>query len=434
MREHALPLAKEALAALEKQYNFTAQGPLLVEMFPKHDGFAVRTLGLPGMIGALGACFGRVVTLDSPKARQPGEFNWQETLWHEMAHVITLQMSKNRIPRWLSEGTSVFEERRGRPQWGRETDLAFAQALSEGKTLTLAELNNGFSDPRLITIAYYESSLIVEHLIDTYGEPKFHEFIRSYGRGLDDAQALKEVYGASVEEVYKAFKARIDQNYAGILRALKRPDVKEVETLDALKALATANPESFAVQMQLALKLAESGDSAGAIQAAERAAKLLPRASDDNNPHRVIAEIALKAGDKPRAARALEDVLKIDHSDVESARTLVSLVEPLGDAARTEAAYRRIVDVDPFDGKAEAALGRLALKRKDTATAVRSFKSALATNPADRASAHTDLAEALMAARQLREAKTETLNALELAPSYDRALDLLLKINEAGGG
>jgi Tfp pilus assembly protein PilF len=72
MREYALPLAKEALAALEKRYNFTAQGPLLIEMFPKHDGFAVRTLGLPGMIGALGACFGRVVTLDSPQGAAAG--------------------------------------------------------------------------------------------------------------------------------------------------------------------------------------------------------------------------------------------------------------------------------------------------------------------------------------------------------------------------
>ena len=139
----------------------------------------------------------------------------------------------------------------------------------------------------------------------------------------------------------------------------------------------------------------------------------------------------MKAGDKTRAIRALEDVLKIDNSDVESARTLVSLVEPLGDAARTEAAYRKVIDVDPFDAKAQAALGRLALKRKDTATAVRAFRSALATNPADRASAHTDLAEALMSAGQLKEAKSETLNALEIAPSYDRALDLLLKINES---
>jgi len=434
MREHALPLAKEALAALEKHYNFTAQGPLLVEMFPKHDGFAVRTLGLPGMIGALGACFGRVVTLDSPRARQPGDFNWQETLWHEMAHVITLQMSKNRIPRWLSEGTSVFEERRGRPEWGRETDTTFVQAFDEGKLLKLADLNEGFSDPRMITIAYYQASLVVDHLINTYGEPKFHDFIRSYGRGLETEQAVKEVYATNLDAIQKSFDAYLEKEYAAARRALKRPDVKEVETLDAMKALATANPESFAVQMQLALRLAEGGDNAGAIQAAERAAKLLPRASGENNPHRVIAGIAQKAGDKPRAARALEDVLKIDHSDVEVARTLVSLVEPMGDAARTEAAYRRIVDVDPFDGKAEAALGRLALRRKDTGTAVRSFKSALATNPADRASAHTDLAEALVAAGQLKEAKTETLNALELAPSYDRALDLLLKINEAGGG
>ena len=72
MREHALPLAKESLATLEKRYQFKAQGPILVEMFPKHDDFAVRTLGLPGMIGALGACFGRVVTLDSPQGAAAG--------------------------------------------------------------------------------------------------------------------------------------------------------------------------------------------------------------------------------------------------------------------------------------------------------------------------------------------------------------------------
>ena len=433
MREHALPLAKEALAALEQRYNFTAQGPLLIEMFPEHDGFAVRTLGLPGMIGALGACFGRVVTLDSPRARKPGDFSWQETLWHEMAHVITLQMSKNRIPRWLSEGTSVYEERRAGREWGRETDLSYVQALSDGKTLNLADINRAFSDPRLITIAYYESSLIVEHLIDTYGEPKFHEFIRSYGRGLEDEQAFKEVFGATTEELHKSFKASIEKQYAPALRALKRPEEKKVEHVEEFKALAAANPESFAVQMGYAVRLAEADDHAAAIAVAERASKLLPLANGENNPNRFIAGVALKAKDTPRAIRALEDLLKVDHSDVEAARQLVSLVEPLKDPARLEAAYKRVVDVDPFDGKAQAGLGQLALRRKDTATAVRAFRSALATNPADRASAHTDLAEALLAAGQPREAKTETLNALEIAPSFDRALDLLLKINESGG-
>ncbi len=434
MREHALPLAKEALAALETRYNFTAQGPLLVEMFPKHDSFAARTLGLPGMIGALGACFGRVVTLDSPKAREPGAFSWQETLWHEMAHVITLQMSKNRIPRWLSEGTSVFEERRARPEWGRETDTTFVQALDEGTLLKLADLNEGFSDPRMITIAYYQASLVVEHLIDTFGEPKFHDFIRAYGRGLETEQAVKEVFGTSLEAIQKSFDARIDKDYATARRALKRPENKEKLELEEFKKVAADNLDSFVVQMGLAVRLSEAGDTTGAIAAAERASKLLPRANGENNPNRFIAEVATKAGDKPRAIRALEDMLKVDHTDIEAARTLVSLVEPLNDAPRLEAAYKRVVDVDPFDGKAQAGLGRLALRRKDGATAVRAFKSALAANPADRATAHTDLAEALVVAGRLPEAKTETLSALEIAPGYDRALDLLLKINEGGGG
>ena len=101
-----------------KKYQFTPKGPILIEMFPKHDDFAVRTVGLPGMIGALGACFGRVVTLDSPKARPPGDFNWAPTLWHELAHVITLQLSKQRVPRWLTEGISTYEEKLGSPGLG----------------------------------------------------------------------------------------------------------------------------------------------------------------------------------------------------------------------------------------------------------------------------------------------------------------------------
>ena len=144
-----MPFAKESLRKLSKQWDFKPTGPILVEMFPKHDDFAVRTMGLPGMIGALGVCFGQVVAFDSPKARPPGEFSWQETLWHELTHVITLQMSNNRIPRWLTEGISVWQEAQARPDWGRETAVPFAQALEQGKPLKLRNLNEGFQDPEL---------------------------------------------------------------------------------------------------------------------------------------------------------------------------------------------------------------------------------------------------------------------------------------------
>jgi Tfp pilus assembly protein PilF len=54
----------------------------------------------------------------------------------------------------------------------------------------------------------------------------------------------------------------------------------------------------------------------------------------------------------------------------------------------------------------------------------------LAANPADRVTALTDLGEAYLLAGNRAEAKRYTLEALEIAPSFDRAQDLLLKIVE----
>jgi Flp pilus assembly protein TadD len=182
--------------------------------------------------------------------------------------------------------------------------------------------------------------------------------------------------------------------------------------------------------MQLGLSLHENKDPKSAIQAFERAASLAPTASGDNNPNKLIAAVALEMKDEPRAARALEALLGTDSADVEAARQLAKLVEPMGDARRTENAYRRIAEADPFDRDAQTTLGRLALRRKDSETAMRAFRTALAANPPDRAQAHIDLAEAYLAAGRRAQAKTETLAALEIAPSFERAQDLLLKLVE----
>ena len=428
MREYAMPLAKEALGTLQKLYDFKVTGPILIEMFPKHDQFAVRTIGLPGFIGALGACFGRVVTLVSPNAREPGEFHWGETLWHEIAHVITLQMSKNRLPRWLSEGISVWEERRARPEWGREMDMSFAQAINEDKVLKLKVLNEGFSDPRLISLSYYQASLVVDHIVDTYGEPKLRDLIRSYGEGLETEAAVKESLGVSLDQLQEGFDARLEKQYATLRKSLQTPKVESKPTPDDLKKLAETNPESFAVQMQLAVALHQAKDPKGAIQALERAAKLAPTATGDNNPNKMIAAIAGEMKDEPRQIQALDALLKVDASDVESARQLAKLLDSVKDDRRSEEAYRRVIGIDPFDRDAQTAYGRLALKRKDNDAAVRAFRAALARNPPDRAQAHVDLAEAYVSAGQAAEAKKEILAALEIAPSFEKAQDLLLKI------
>ncbi len=432
MREQVMPLAKEALADLSKRWDFKVTGPILIEMFPVHDDFAVRNVGLPGMIGALGACFGRVVTIDSPQARPPGQYNWEPTLWHELAHVVTLQMSNNRVPRWLTEGISVWEEKRARPEWGREMELSFAHALEQNKILKLDVLNEGFSDPKMISLAYYEASLLAEHLADTYGEEGLRKLLRAYGRGLETDEALKDAFNATMADLQVSFDARLAKQYAPLRNALKRPQLEGTPSADELKKLAEENPGSFPVLVSLGQALAEAGDKAGAIQAYERAAQLIPSATGDDNPNKAIAKLALDAGDKPRAIRALERVVRVDHADVQSARTLATLLVESGDAARADDAYRRLAAVDPFDAQAQAAIGRFALQRKDATTAVRALRTALATNPADRAAAHLDLAEAYVLANQPAEAKREALAALEIAPSFERAQDLLLKLVGSG--
>src|SRR4029453_14705770 len=142
LREYAIPLAHEALKKLSAQYQFTPKGPILIEVFPVHDDFAVRNLGLPGLVGALGACFGRVVSMDSPRAKPPGTFSWEATLWHVLEHLVTLEFSNQRIPRWLTEGISVYEEGREKPSWASEMEVSFSLALERGQVLKLRDLNS----------------------------------------------------------------------------------------------------------------------------------------------------------------------------------------------------------------------------------------------------------------------------------------------------
>ena len=70
----------------------------------------------------------------------------------------------------------------------------------------------------------------------------------------------------------------------------------------------------------------------------------------------------------------------------------------------------------------------MALVGGDPAEAIRMFRVALAAGPVDRAGAHADLAEGLFEAGNRDEARKQALAALEIAPTYSRAQDLLLKL------
>jgi tetratricopeptide (TPR) repeat protein len=430
LREYAIPLAKDALKKLTGIYQFTPTGPILIEIFPQHDDFAVRTLGLPGMIGALGACFGRVVSLDSPRAKQPGDFSWQSTLWHELTHVITLQMSNQRVPRWLTEGISVYEEGRQRPAWARDMEVPFAIALERGQTLKLRDLNSGFTKSETIALAYYEASLVVDHILTTHGEEAMRRLLRTYGEGVEGEAAINKALGVTIDQLQTTFDKMLDQRFGSVRTALrdwaKPGDDRSNGDLAVLKAAAEERSGSYRAQLLYGAALAKQGDKA-AFEPLEKASSLVPMAIGPESPHAIMGQLAEKLNDPARAIKEYTQLLENDHTAIEAARRLVELGSKANDPKVSALGSARIVELDPFDTAGHVGLGQVALKTRDAPTAIREFSVALSIGPPDRASAHCDLAESYLVAGRAADAKREALAALEIAPSFERAQDLLLK-------
>ena len=433
LRDYIVALAHKALDEFSKRYQFNPQGPILIEVFDKHDDFAVRNVGLPGMVGALGACFGRVVTMDSPKALPPGSFQWEATLWHELAHVITIQMSNQRIPRWLTEGISAFEEKRARPEWARGQDVEFATLLGRGETIKLRELNAAFTDPRTISLAYFEAALLVEHLVEVYGDGGVARLVRAYAQGIDTDAALKSALDTDFDRLQASFNRFNDRTFGKITPALKagaRDEELQTMPVTALRAYAAGNPGSFAAQLALGRALLKEQQIDEAQQAFERAAVLVPVAHGPASPHAQLAAIALEKNDRNRAIAELQALIAVDFDNIDAARQLASLLRTAGvnDPAKLRPVFERIAAIDPFDADAHATLGRLAMERGEPDTAAREFRTVIALGPVDQAAAITDLAESYMRGGKRAEAKKQTLAALEIAPNYERAQTLLLQL------
>ncbi len=430
LRTYAIPLAEEARKTFTARYGFTPEGPILVEIFKLHDDFAVRTMGLAGLEGALGACFGKVVVMDSPSARAPGEFSWQATLWHELAHVYTLQMSKYRVPRWLTEGISVYEEHRRQPAWGREDALPFASELARGRNFGVKKLPEAFKRPESLALAYFEASLLVEHLVAQNGEAALRTLLLTYADGAKDADAFAKAFGRSVDEVEASFKAFVEQRYAALGRAMADPPARvAADDLQALRARAAAAPGNFASQLALGAALVRAGDFAGARAPLERAAELAPMATGSGSPRALLADVAERMGDADRARRELRQLLSADHANVVAARKLAALAGDAPAAADDrDYALRLIADLDPFDAAVHVQLGRRLVARSLWQPALVEFQAALALGPPNLAEAHTDIGEVLFRLGRKEEAKRHILTALQEAPSYGRAQDLLLAI------
>ena len=82
------------------------------------------------------------------------------------------------------------------------------------------------------------------------------------------------------------------------------------------------------------------------------------------------------------------------------------------------------MEIVPFDAEAHQKLAGLYDELGEADGAVLERRAVLALDPTDRADAHYRFAAALTAAGDRTEARTQVLRALEIAPSFEAALEL----------
>ncbi len=210
-----LEILSEARTTLTKKYDVQLEEPIYVEIFPKQKDFAIRTFGMPGGSGFLGVCFGRLITANSPAALKV-DSNWKSVLWHEYCHVVTLQKTKNKMPRWLSEGISVYEERQRDSRWGQSMDPTYRKMVLSQDLVPVSKLSGAFLQPKTpmhLQFAYYESSMVVEFWIEKYG-------LASLLRVLNDLSVGMPIYDALARDA--ASMNAIDQEFAVYIQNLAR--------------------------------------------------------------------------------------------------------------------------------------------------------------------------------------------------------------------
>ncbi|MFN0119025.1 MAG: tetratricopeptide repeat protein [Blastocatellia bacterium] len=427
----AAELLTEVSQKLAAKYKFSPKTPLTLEIFPNHEDFAVRTLGLPGL-GALGVCFGQTMAIDSPSARKPGEFNWGSTLWHEYTHVVTLQITDNRIPRWFSEGLSVYEERRGRPGWGDDWAIQHFKAFFGGNWLKIAELDNGFIRPKSaeqVGLSYFQASQVCEFITDKFGFDAILAMLQGYRDKQKTPQILRAALKLSEDEFDKQFNEYINGKigkYKQPLETLLKSTPGKKPAKEEVAAALAGAPDDFALNMRAGAAYVEAGEYDKAIPVLKKAIEVFPYYTSGGNPYEMLAQCYEKKNDTDGEAEALLQLARLDENNHVALNRLSAIQQKAIDPLEL---YRLLVYIQPLTANLHAQGGQAYLDRNDAARAITAFEVALALDPADKATAHYNLGRAYLAAGRRPEAKKQVMKSLEIAPGFDKAQDLLLSLS-----
>ena len=405
---------RRAIATYEKKYKMKLDHPVQVEVYPDHEDFAVRTLGMPGL-GALGVTFGYSVAMDSPSGRPPGQFHWASTMWHELSHVFTLTMTNHRVPRWFTEGLAVHEETAVSPEWGDRLGPDEGAAIKEKKLLPVTELDRGYIhpvSPAQIGVSYFQGGKICDYINAKWGWDTLLAMLHDFAANEDTATVIRKELKLEPAEFDKQFQASLEAETKNV-----------VEHFDEWKE-----------GLKLVAGMARDKDFGGVIKHAPSVRDWFPDYVEQHSAYEALAQAYIAKDNKPAAITELERYVKAGGRNPETIKLAAKLLQESGNAKEAAAVLERLNYIYPMDNGAHQTLAEIWFGEGNAPGAIREFGAIVAHNPLDPAKAHYDLERAYNLNHQKQQATDELLAALETAPGYRQAQKLLLELSGAESG
>jgi tetratricopeptide (TPR) repeat protein len=421
-------LLNRAFDALSERYGYTPSEPVVVEIFNRPDDFAVRTFGIPDVAGFLGVCFGKLITANSPASQRNSPSNWESVLWHEFCHVITLQMTNNRIPRWLSEGISVYEERRTDARWGQSMTPGFRERVKAGNVTPVSQLSSAFLHAESgedLNFAYYESSMVVEFIVEQHGFETLVLILNDLQNGFVINDALERQAGglAELDAAFAEYLTEVANGYAKDVEFAIETDGETKPNLEALQQ----NPNHYTAGLSAAAALIRAGDLDAAETKLLELIKLFPEDTSPNGGRRILAAVYQRQGKADQQATLLAEHLQMSGDDLEAAVELLSLqvtAEQWPPALETS---ELVMAIDPLQPDVLRQVHQVAAATKDDPLAIDVLTGLLELQPADAARTHFLIAQILQS-QDAEQSRRHVLLALEQAPRYRAAHKLLLDL------
>jgi tetratricopeptide (TPR) repeat protein len=352
-------LLERAWTSYVDHYGFTPKVPVGVELYADREHFAIRTSGLPET-AIQGVCFGHTLASMSP---QKEKFNLGMTVWHELAHVFHIQLSKNRVPRWFTEGLAEYETTLARPEWSREQGPELFELRRAGRLPSIVGMNRAFTRAEQLSdmaTAYYASSKLVAMLGSQHGMRKMGAMLRGWADGKATPDVFRSALALEPGVEDDRFRALLD----GELSRYKTQFVpmSRVGSADAARAAAKASPKDAVKQVALALALFRAGAEEEARAALKTARTLDPRNADARY---LAAKVAL-ATDKPAdGVKLLREMLGDGQDGYVVQMELAEAAEATKDEATRLAALLSAERFDPTQTAPLYAMLKLSEQKND---------------------------------------------------------------------